>query len=171
MSWKYVIENNSEQKHGEGLWIAPRPSVAPLSTASHAWRYMKEYKMLLCECPYCKKPAASFWWFGNTAYVFNKNKKCPNCLGRIRIGLASYFWISLIAFINVIIFLILNYNFRYEMKNLGLFILLFVGVYGLIYLQVVICSKYCNLRLFLPKDNVVEHMKNLPSYLKWKILI
>ena len=127
---------------------------------------MKEYKMLLCECPYCKKPAASFWWFGNTAYVFNKNKKCPNCLGRIRIGLASYFWISLIAFINVIIFLILNYNFRYEMKNLGLFILLFVGVYGLIYLQVVICSKYCNLRLFLPKDNVVEHMKNLPSYLK-----
>ena len=118
------------------------------------------------ECPYCKKISVSYWSLGNAAFLFKTDKKCPHCFGRIKINLKSYFLTLLLAFVWLILFLVVGYFFKNAIDNVGIILLLFILLHILIYSQVALLSKYWNFRMLLPKDDVNEHVKNLPSYLK-----
>ena len=118
------------------------------------------------ECRYCKRIAASYWSLGNAAFLFNDDKKCPHCFGRIKLDSKSYLAVLLIAFVWLILFLIVGYIFKDKVNGVGIVLLLFILLQILIYCQIALTSRYWSLRLFSPKDDVREHMKNMPSYLK-----
>ena len=119
--------------------------------------------MRFFECPYCKRIVTSILSLGNAAYILNTNKKCPHCFGRIRINLKSYMLSLLVVILSFVIVIVLTHTF---INNIGILLLLFIFSYIVSIVQITIYSKYLKFRLFLPKDNVEEHMKNLPSYLK-----
>ncbi len=118
------------------------------------------------ECPYCNRISASYWSLGNAAFLFNTDKKCPHCFGRIRIDLKSYLIVFLTALVWLILFLIVGYIFKDKINNVGIYLLFFILLHVIIDFQVALFSRYWNLKMFLPKDDVTEHMKDLPSYLK-----
>ena len=127
--------------------------------------------MYYYECPYCKRTAASYWSLGNPAFLLNTDKKCPHCFGRLRIRIDSYLLMYPVAVISLIIFLvggsIGSYFILNKMNlNLGIIVLLFICSQVFTNFLISLFSKYWNLRLLLPKDNVAEHIRNLPSYLR-----
>lgn len=121
--------------------------------------------MKYCECPYCKRAVASFWSLGNTAYVFNTQKKCPHCMGRIKMNLRSYLLTIPIGGFSFIIVFAISYFILKDISTV-VFFLLFAFVYSVFFIQIIVYSYYFCFRLFLPKDDVGEHMKKVPSYLR-----
>lgn len=122
--------------------------------------------MTLLECPYCNRKASSFWSLGNSAFFFSTDKKCPHCDGRIKFNVTSLFITFLLPIVSLLIVFGLTFLLYREIKGIGVLIPLLVVVYGLFLILLSLSARYFKLRLYLPKDDVKNHMDNLPSYLK-----
>ena len=123
--------------------------------------------MSYIECPYCKRKATSYLNLGNGLFILSGNKECPHCLGRIKINLSTYF-LTFIFGIPLLLATLYVLSFFLDTHiNYFLIAIVFVilGNFGF-YLLIVLLAKFFQFRLFLPKDDVKEHMDNLPSYLK-----
>ena len=118
------------------------------------------------ECPYCKRISASYWRLGNAAFFFNTDKKCPHCFGRLKLNLKSYLSIYMLAVFWLVLFFVVGYFFQDAIGNYGIIFLLFILLHILIYCNVALLSKFWCFRMLSPKDDVNEHMRNLPTYLK-----
>jgi hypothetical protein len=125
--------------------------------------------MTLFECPYCQRKAGSFWSFGNSAYFFSTKKKCPHCTGRIMFNATSLFITFLLEVVSFILVFGLTFLLYREIKGVGVLIPILAVVFGLFFSLLSICVRYFKLRLYLPKDDVKNHMDNLPSYLKGEL--
>ena len=126
--------------------------------------------MSFFECPYCFREAASKWDFGNSAFVLEPNKKCPHCLGPIKMNFPIFF--LEIVVIPIPLFILIFYC-AYVLSRLFpiieeyLFFLFFILLGGfLLYLPKMI-NQYLKLTIFLPKENVQEYRDNIPSYLQY----
>ena len=122
--------------------------------------------MILLECPYCKRKANSFWSLGNSVFFFSTDKKCSHCDGRIKFNIASLFITFLLPIVSLLIVFGLTFLLYREIKGIVVLVPLLVVVYGLFLILLSLSARYFKLRLYLPKDDVKNHIDSLPSYLK-----
>lgn len=121
--------------------------------------------MSFFECPYCKKGISSYLTF--SYHALSGKKECGHCLGGIKLNFTrflSVYMVGIPLFIVLLLFLyILNKHFNNLLLNI--FIIVFIGN-GLFYWIIQLLAKHFNYRMFSPIDDVDEHNKKLPSYLK-----
>ena len=101
--------------------------------------------------------------------MFNIDKKCPHCFGRIKIRMEIYFMLLGFSFLLFIAYFYLFYNFQkffYEQRGIFPIIIIFSLSYGAMIYTGIFLSKILNLRIFIAKDNVENHIKSRQSYLK-----
>ena len=114
------------------------------------------------ECPYCKKKTASVISLGNSIFMFNSNKQCNHCFGRIKLKIESLFLFYAVVTALLILGFVLILNFFGDYAGYASYIFLGAIIVGQFYIPDILYKAF-GVKIFSPKDDVELYIKKIPA--------